>query len=43
MNYLASFLQTELSEAAERILGSHEKTSSFGKIPLPVTARKLVG
>lgn len=43
MNYLASFLQTELSEAAERILGSHDKSSSFGNIPLPVTARKLVG
>jgi hypothetical protein len=43
MNYLASFLQTELSEAAERILGSHANSSSFGNIPLPVTARKLVG
>lgn len=43
MNYLASFLQTELSEAAERILGPHSNPSDFGKLPLPVTARKVVG
>ena len=43
MNYLASFLQRELSEAAERILGSHLNPSGFGKLPLPVTARKVVG
>jgi len=43
MNYLASFLQAELSEAAERILGSHLNPSGFGKLPLPVTARKVVG
>jgi UDP-GlcNAc:undecaprenyl-phosphate GlcNAc-1-phosphate transferase len=43
MNYLASFLQRELSEAAERILGSHPNPSGFGKLPMPVTAGKVVG
>jgi hypothetical protein len=43
MNYLASFLQTELSAAAERILGVHPKHSGFKKLSLPVTAGKVVG
>jgi UDP-GlcNAc:undecaprenyl-phosphate GlcNAc-1-phosphate transferase len=43
MNYLASFLQTELSEAAERILGVQPKHSGFEKLSLPVTAGKVVG
>lgn len=43
MNYLASFLRTELSEAAERILGSHASRSSFGKISLQVPAEKIAG
>jgi UDP-GlcNAc:undecaprenyl-phosphate GlcNAc-1-phosphate transferase len=43
MNYLASFLQTELSAAAERILGSQANRSSFGKISLQVPAGKIAG
>ncbi len=43
MNYLASFLQTELSAAAERILGAHPKSTSFDKLSLPVTAGKVTG
>jgi len=43
MNYLASFLQRELSLAAERILGVHTKHPGFEKLSLPVTAGKVVG
>lgn len=43
MNYLASFLQTELSEAAERILGAQAKHPSFEKLSLPVAATKVTG
>jgi hypothetical protein len=43
MNYLASFLQKELSGAAERILGMQPKHSGFEKLSLPVTAGKVAG
>jgi UDP-GlcNAc:undecaprenyl-phosphate GlcNAc-1-phosphate transferase len=43
MNYLASFLQTELSAAAERILRVQPTHSSFEKLSLPVTAEKSAG
>jgi UDP-GlcNAc:undecaprenyl-phosphate GlcNAc-1-phosphate transferase len=43
MNYLASFLQKELSGAAERILGMQPKHSGFEKLSLPVTAGKIAG
>lgn len=43
MNYLASFLQTELSEAAERILETNQKHSSFEKLSLPFPAGKTAG
>jgi UDP-GlcNAc:undecaprenyl-phosphate GlcNAc-1-phosphate transferase len=43
MNYLASFLQTELSAAAERILRVQPTHSSFEKLSLPVTAEKAAG
>ena len=43
MNYLASFLQTEFSQAAERVLGVQSKRSAFEKISLPVQAGKVAG
>jgi UDP-GlcNAc:undecaprenyl-phosphate GlcNAc-1-phosphate transferase len=43
MNYLASILQTELSLAAERILGPRTDRSAFAKISLSVPAEKIAG
>ncbi|HKP46519.1 MAG TPA: MraY family glycosyltransferase, partial [Pyrinomonadaceae bacterium] len=42
MNYLASFLQTELSAATDRILSAQSDRSAFGKISLAVP-EKIAG
>ncbi len=43
MNYLAGFLRTELSEAAERVLPSFEEPVSSGQVRLAMTAGKIAG
>jgi UDP-GlcNAc:undecaprenyl-phosphate GlcNAc-1-phosphate transferase len=40
-NYLSGLLRTDLSEAAQRILASHEQLVGSGKVPMSVTAGKV--
>jgi hypothetical protein len=42
-NYLSGLLRTDLSEAAQRILESHEHPVGTGEVPIPVTAGKVTG
>ena len=42
-NYLSGLLRSDLAEAAQRILTSHEQPVGRGKVPMPATAGKVVG
>lgn len=43
LNYLAGFVRRELSEAAERVLGSFEEPVKEEQVPLVMTAGKIAG
>lgn len=43
LNYLSGFLRLELSAAAERVLNSFEEPSASTKLPLAMSAGKIIG